>query len=1072
MFGQTEADFNAGKPGYGKTLLCTTIVEDIRSSISRQNSALQGSSESQPPRPSVGFYFFDKQRLEASHPESACRAIATQLLHANQTNRDIIDLALLMKDRNSSGQLSASDEEIRSLLEIYLQKLPSTILVVDGLDESSNTERFLQYLDKLLSRSSSLSVLLSSRPTVTVTDFIRAKTNILLLEELGNYKDIVRYLEPEIQNLFTTGKLQIHDPLQAVVGTIAERSHSMFLWANLMIQYLKSDFMTPQDRQEAIYDLSLFDELDGLYTQIIQRLHRMCPGERAWTNISKLFQWLAFACRPLQVAELQAALAIQIGKSTPRSRYITKFKDNVVKMSGALAEVDSAGTIRFIHASVLEYIERAGKQTMFPVTRDLDCPLKINKSDANRSICTDCLSYLLYDAPKACFSHGSNDAPIVSTILRPYPLLRYSSQFWAPHAEAALMLEIPGAKRSVNDLDGSRLKLATILGQFVMNKVAVTSWTEASFFFGCYPTLSNLPSMIQEVLGSSDARSSETFMSFSRDLERLNTGWGKLLSESPWEIWEPSIPAFLQSSFWVGTNAAELASFDTEARHLPNASNALQTDAIMIASASSINGHEVGMIKVWPSRIFAAAMSDQNSAFFETQQNLELCSQNWQLDYLIRDVSTYKVNRSVTLAIPDGEIFAILAQYLQTPGQDGFRFPVSFSADLRQIAVLGCVIRITSPLSSDRACSYHLQQFLRTFQDSSNRSPGPTHPDLSPVISWSDGEEQFSDSFYAGGFDSRDWYQTSFSRDNHYLACLQGSGKPSHRSFYDEWDLIIYEDQNCDRPDPFYQYLSHQRTRLSAFATTRSFTFHPCEPILVVSRLGVTSLWFFARLNSEFVNICAQPLNDLEFSNCGTYVYGTQLESCTRGKRMIISIASHVNEMKRLMVDCRNPHAGNQNIENRLGLEMQSYATNRSNGLEKTQHPSIIESNSVVFCTGQGTGHITMLKQFNEEGQVVLERLGEDGLASSHCLTRLPQSSTLEKSYTTLLGSLDVPDSISLVLHKAAEEHYSLRPQDFQLPAILTRSLESIPRWTEQQIPLRIDEARTENHRKRRRIAN
>ena len=44
-----------------------------------------------------------------------------------------------------------------------------------------------------------------------------------------------------------------------------------------------------------------------------------------------------------------------------------------------------------------------------------------------------------------------------------------------------------------------------------------------------------------------------------KDLERLVTHWGHILQDKPNEIWEPSVPAFLQSPFWVGTTEATLS---------------------------------------------------------------------------------------------------------------------------------------------------------------------------------------------------------------------------------------------------------------------------------------------------------------------------------------------------------------------------------------------------------------------------------------------------------------------------------------------------------------------------------
>ncbi|KAF4508727.1 hypothetical protein G6O67_005069 [Ophiocordyceps sinensis] len=47
-----------------------------------------------------------------------------------------------------------------------------------------------------------------------------------------------------------------------------------------MVNYLRSDFLTPQDRIEAIDKIRLFEELDEVYAKIIKQLHGPCSCRR------------------------------------------------------------------------------------------------------------------------------------------------------------------------------------------------------------------------------------------------------------------------------------------------------------------------------------------------------------------------------------------------------------------------------------------------------------------------------------------------------------------------------------------------------------------------------------------------------------------------------------------------------------------------------------------------------------------------------------------------------------------------------------------------------------------------
>ena len=116
------ANINVAKPGYGKTILCAAILEDMSFSLLPESASIKIESSQSPRNHSVGFYFFDKQRIDTSYSGSAFRAIVAQLIHAHQLDHKVIDLALLLMERKGSGQLAASDDEVRSLLAIYLQK--------------------------------------------------------------------------------------------------------------------------------------------------------------------------------------------------------------------------------------------------------------------------------------------------------------------------------------------------------------------------------------------------------------------------------------------------------------------------------------------------------------------------------------------------------------------------------------------------------------------------------------------------------------------------------------------------------------------------------------------------------------------------------------------------------------------------------------------------------------------------------------------------------------------------------------------------------------------------------------
>jgi hypothetical protein len=105
------------------------------------------------------------------------------------------------------------------------------------------------------------------------------------------------------------------------------------------------------------------------------------------------------------------------------------------------------------------------------------------------------------------------------------------------------------------------------------------------------------------------------------------------------------------------------------------------------------------------------------------------------------------------------------------------------------------------------------------------------------------------------------------------------------------------------------------------------------------------------------------------------------------------------------------------------------------------------------FTNFQGQLQISALVQNNENRSVMLQTMRGDGKMVEETIMRLPQSSTLEKSYSTLV-SASSHKNLRLVLNMAIQDTYSVEPEvDLKLPAVLDRQKVSIPRtiYTPQQ---------------------
>ncbi|PMD49683.1 uncharacterized protein K444DRAFT_281375 [Hyaloscypha bicolor E] len=279
--------FISGKPGYGKTVLSTRIISDIRRCIGRDEPTDKGA---------IAFFYFNAQHHDSTSNESALRAIATQLLHDNKDDTDFIDLAVLLMDDMGSGQSTATEREIQSIIRIFLGRLGASFLIFDALDGCRDWEELLETLDNV-TRGSKCSVVCLGRPHLCVVKSVGSNTSQFRLETEENLGDMKRYLEPKIQALYKRGKFPDSLTVTETVEKIVSRADSMFLWVVLMIGYLSSPLLTPNNRLQAINDIHILEGLDAMYKQILEDLKRRLP-KSLWSITKRMFQWLVVAQTP------------------------------------------------------------------------------------------------------------------------------------------------------------------------------------------------------------------------------------------------------------------------------------------------------------------------------------------------------------------------------------------------------------------------------------------------------------------------------------------------------------------------------------------------------------------------------------------------------------------------------------------------------------------------------------------------------------------------------------------------------------------------------------------------------
>ena len=516
---------------------------------------------------------------------------------------------------DAEAELAATKDEILSLIKIILQRLDGMTLVFDGVDEISDTDDFSNYLVQATSCASGghdsltlqsgleaptsifqyprpmrTKIALFCRPDLSIPKSLLQRAFCIQLNSEHNLVDITAFMYSCIQGLVDEELLEDHVNPSRIVSSISSRADGMFLWAKLLIDYLRCETFTPEDRMEALDNLISLEGLDRLYHAILQNLQERLPAKGRAT-VRRAFAWVAGALRPLHIDEFKLAIAIAPDEKRSTVRTIPNIEQALTKMSGSLLELASNGVVHFIHPSVRDYLY--GQSPDCDVLPRFDFGLQITQTQLQLSDL--CLIFILQHGPIGPLSGSADITPDRTVVTNQYPFFDYSIEFWEEHCTAGLR----SLSASQTAVDAGTLRpLIQRINEFILKKDLVTTWIEASWLFGCPLNLGNLVSYLGQLLlcklQDLDQKRVEKLTAnlwlLASDIEQLRINWDSTLKMTPNEIWNPSISGFTSSDFWVKVPGSTW-------KYLKDAAQE-QDKAIIVESQTSDDSLELALIKI------------------------------------------------------------------------------------------------------------------------------------------------------------------------------------------------------------------------------------------------------------------------------------------------------------------------------------------------------------------------------------------------------------------------------------------------------------------------------------------
>ncbi|PKK47276.1 hypothetical protein CI102_11820 [Trichoderma harzianum] len=396
--------FCQGVPGAGKTFQMAILVNNLMEKFRSDDTV------------GVAYLYYNFKKQQTQKAEHMLANIIKQLA---QISRPFPESVHQLRERHSPTRTRPFLGELSDTLTVVIQSFSRVFILIDALDEGDDCER-TNFLGQMFAvqEKSGFNLFATSRTVNTITATFEGS---LSRNISPSRHDIFQFLETRMSELplFVAGDIILQDEIKASVESAIG---GMFLLAQLYINSLMGK-RSPAALQVALKDIrrasSSSDKsrvLEEAYDKSMERIQQL-KGDLPCDGLL-ILSWIVKAKRQMKLAELQEALAVELGSSELNSDNIPTV-EHITEACASLVVIEG-DTLELVHYTAQEYFEHPNNKWM---------------QKAHENIMQICMAYLSLSifGDKPCLSQKSLNKRIENN-----PMYNYTATYWAYHTNEAL----------------------------------------------------------------------------------------------------------------------------------------------------------------------------------------------------------------------------------------------------------------------------------------------------------------------------------------------------------------------------------------------------------------------------------------------------------------------------------------------------------------------------------------------------------------------------------------------------------------------------------------------------------